>query len=355
MTGMAPPPAPSTTRRRITVLGAGVAGLAAAHLLARGGHEVELVDAEFTAPGVGTTLGLFPPAQRVLERIGVLEAVREEAAAPREGRLVAADGRVLARVPAGGVLLASRTVLNEAMLASLPASVRCRRRQVSDVRPLLDGTEILVAADGVRSLTRSSGWGARARARRHGQTVLRGTTTAPPPDVSETWGRGWLFGITPLRDGGTNWFASLPEHREPDTSRALAHARRTLGGIRPEIDAVLAAATPERTLVQGILTAPPVWPARGRVVLIGDAAHAMAPNLGHGANTALADAGALADVLASSSGPAEAALQRYARRRHLPDQGWRVASQLMMAAATWTLIAPTRDAVLRAMRPLLLR
>lgn len=334
---------------RITVLGAGVAGLAAAHLLARDGHDVTLVDESFSAPGVGTTLGLFTPAQRVLERVGVLEVIRGQAAAPREGRLVSARGRTFLRVPSGGALLASRTDLNEAMLTSLPASVHRRRERVRDVRPLLAEADVLVGADGVHSLVRRSGWGSGARARRHGQTVLRGTTEQAPPDISETWGRGWLFGITPLAGGGTNWFTSLPEHREPDVSRAIEHARRTLGGHRPEIDAVLAAATPERTLVHGIATAPAVWPVRDHAVLIGDAAHAMAPNLGHGANTALADAATLADAL-RTDGAVGASLRRYALARHLPDQAWRLGSQAMMVAATTPQLAGVRDLVLGGLR-----
>ena len=93
-------PPPRTTRPlRLTILGAGVAGLAAATLLSRDGHHVELLDERFSIPAVGTSLGLFGPAQQVLGRIGVLEAVRELSAAPERGTLRAADGRVLAEIP----------------------------------------------------------------------------------------------------------------------------------------------------------------------------------------------------------------------------------------------------------------
>ena len=124
---------------------------------------------------------------------------------------------------------------------------------------------------------------------------------------------------------------------------------------------MLAAAAPERTLVHGIRTVPALVPVRDRAVLLGDAAHAMAPNLGHGANTALADAAALADVLAQDrtegtgrgrDGLGEpgrdltAALRAYALRRTLPGQAWRIGSGMMLRLAMMDGAAPLRDRLL---------
>jgi 2-polyprenyl-6-methoxyphenol hydroxylase-like FAD-dependent oxidoreductase len=333
---------------RIRVLGAGVAGTAAAALLSSAGHEVELFDERFALPTVGTSLALFPPAQSVLERIGVLEAVRERSAAPREGLLVGAEGRVLARLPSASALLVPRTHLLACLLGALGPGVHRRREQIRDVRRLRRGADVLIGADGVHSLTRISGWGERARARSHGVTILRGTLDSPPPEISETWGGPWLFGITPLPSGGTNWFASIPEHRAPDRDADLAHLREVVGGTRAPIDEVLSSATPDRTLVHGLVTAPGVRPIRENVVLIGDAAHAMAPNLGHGANTALLDAQALARSF-SRGDTAAPGLLDYAARRHLPDQSWRLGSAAMMRLAAADRAAPARDAVIGAL------
>ncbi|MGP9537564.1 FAD-dependent monooxygenase [Brachybacterium sp. AOP43-C2-M15] len=334
----------------IRVLGAGVSGLAAAGLLAADGHHVDLIDERFDVPAVGTALGLFRSAQRVLERLGVLDAVRAAAAAPQKGTLRTADGRVLATVPAGDVLLIARSDLVRILQDALPRSVITHRRRIEDVRPLRAGADLLVGADGVHSLTRRSGWPGRPRARDHGATVLRGTAEVPPPEISETWGRGWLFGITPLAGERTNWFAGIPVHRTVSRAEDLAHLRHVVGGHRDEIDTVLAAATPERTLVHGIHTVPPLIPVREDVVLLGDAAHAMAPNLGHGANTALQDADALAAALREAPCSVGRALTLFAQRRTLPGQGWRVASGMVAAIAMTSDHAALRDRTLGGVR-----
>jgi 2-polyprenyl-6-methoxyphenol hydroxylase-like FAD-dependent oxidoreductase len=255
---------------------------------------------------------------------------------------------VLAEVPAGDALLVSRSELVRLLQRALPAEVRTVEGRIEDVRPLRARTDLLIGADGVHSLVRRSGWPGRPAARSHGVTVLRGTTDAPPPEISETWGGGWLFGITPLAGIGTNWFACVPEHRSPSVSASLEHLRSVVGGHRRPIDVVLSAASPERTLVHGILTVPAVLPVRDGTVLLGDAAHAMAPNLGHGANTALADAGTLATVLTGVRAPAmlPAALREYSLRRTVPGQAWRLGSAVMLRLAMLDSGAALRDRAL---------
>lgn len=334
----------------IRILGAGVAGLAAAHALAGDGHRVELIDEAFAVPAVGTSLGLFSPARRVLAALGLLEEVTAHATAPREGMLVGRCGRVLATAPAGDTLLVPRSDLVRILRDALPEAVVRTRARVSDVRPLREGADLLIGADGIRSLTRRSGWPGDQRPRSHGMTVLRGTAEIPPPEISETWGGGWLVGITPLPGERTNWFASVPEHRTGSRAEDLAHLRSVVGGVRPAIDEVLAAARPESTLVHGILSAPPLRnPVREDVVLLGDAAHAMTPNLGHGANTALVDALDLARSLERPDRSLPAALRAHARRRGPAGQAWRVGSGVMARVAMADgRSAAARDALLGA-------
>ena len=97
--------------------------------------------------------------------------------------------------------------------------------------------------------------------------------------------------------------------------------------------------------MQRVWTTPPLGSyVRGRVALIGDAAHAMTPNLGRGACEALVDAVTLAELL--NSRPLEEALAAYNRARHLRTQALRWASSAVMRLALAERGQPTRDALL---------
>ena len=178
------------------------------------------------------------------------------------------------------------------------------RVDVVRVRP----AGLLVGADGVHSAVRRSCWGDRSAARPTPYLAVRGAAsrTAVAPDArGEYWGRGQLFGIaSPRRPGptGTRRFAPTwdgPGSTSPQSLRepgpASPDTPRPSGRSWPQ-------AAPETSLAQRIWTTPPLGSfVRGRVALIGDAAHAMTPNLGRGACEALVDAVTLAELL--NAGP----------------------------------------------------
>jgi 2-polyprenyl-6-methoxyphenol hydroxylase-like FAD-dependent oxidoreductase len=123
--------------------------------------------------------------------------------------------------------------------------------------------------------------------------VPRGVLTIPR---SESWGRGSVFGIHPLADDVVYIYAGdvLPAgtvHR--DEREELL---RRFGDWHDPIPALLQAADPARIIRNDIYSSAKSLPAfhRGRVALVGDAAHAMTPNLGQGACQAIEDAVVLA-------------------------------------------------------------
>lgn len=121
--------------------------------------------------------------------------------------------------------------------------------------------------------------------------------------LTETWGRGLRFGIASLGDGRAYWFACvlLPElqHRE-DTLDQVASRFRGWHAPIPHLLRV----TPREALICNdiyYVGAPLDRFVRGRVAVLGDAAHAVTPDIGQGACLAIEDAVVLAASLADSA------------------------------------------------------
>lgn len=116
----------------------------------------------------------------------------------------------------------------------------------------------------------------------------------------EFWGEGMLLGLgpNPMAHGvGTNWYAATRRPAEAP-AEALTWARAAHAGFPDVVRDTLETADPERTVVNTILESRrPRELVRGRYVLIGDAAHAMSPNLGRGACEAIVDAVVLGQAL----------------------------------------------------------
>lgn len=196
--------------------------------------------------------------------------------------------------------LITRPALLQVLDESVPDTVDREQRHVEDASTL--GGDLVVAADGARNVVRTRVWGDEPRDT--GVVAIRGVLDTPPDtpldQMHEFWGDGMLFGVGPNRlphSTGTNWYAST--RRGEDTPvRALAWARDAYAGFPALVRATLSAADPERTVVNTILESRRARElVKDRYVLVGDAAHAMSPNLGRGACEAMVDAIFLGEAL----------------------------------------------------------
>jgi 2-polyprenyl-6-methoxyphenol hydroxylase-like FAD-dependent oxidoreductase len=220
-----------------------------------------------------------------------------------------------------------------------------------------------VAADGLRSRLRSS-WPQDPGVRYAGYTAWRGVTESPVDlegAAGETWGRGLRFGAVPLHDGRVYWFAvaSVPAGlRLPDEH---AEVRRLFGGWHRPVPALVEATPPAAVLRHDVhdLARPLPTFRRGGCVLLGDAAHAMTPDLGQGGNLALEDGVTLARLLtglAPQDQPdpeaLEGALERYDQlRRRRTQPVARQARALGRVAQARGPLAVLRDGLLRRVPP----
>lgn len=337
---------------RIRIIGGGIAGLALAASLDPDRFDVTLVEQRAELPDIRTSLAMWPEAVDALERLGVADGLRDMSPSIDRFPLRSGTGRTWSELPTPVAVLVARHDLLAALDAAVPASVDRVVERVERVVAAPD--ELVVGADGVHSIVRRAGWGARADAALTPHLAVRGVLPEPAPAeaMGEYWGRGRLFGVGPHRSG-TNWYAAFRSDLGPrhvDVAEALDLARRGLGDLSPGAAHVLASAEPETSLAQRVWTTPRLRSyVRGRLVLVGDAAHAMTPNLGRGACEALLDAVTLGRLLGEL--PVTEALVAYDRARVRPSQRLRAVSGLLMRVALAERSQPVRDRLISLVAP----
>lgn len=289
-------------RSRVAIVGGGIAGLSLAAALDPGRFEVVVHESQPERAVAGAALGLWPSAVRALKKIGAYDRLAESGARPSGGYLHDIAGRP--RIKARGVepLMVPRPLLLDALSASVPSTMRLETTEVADAATL--DADIVVGADGVRSVVRRLiEPGAADRVETPWVTLRAIASSAPASiDVGEYWGPNQLFGVVPVAGDRAYWFTAHRSDLGPeplDPLAVIAEAQRVFADAAPIVRSTLASAGPD-TLATRIWVAPPMRRyRRGRYVVIGDAAHAMAPNLGRGACDAIVDAVTLAGALAN--------------------------------------------------------
>jgi 2-polyprenyl-6-methoxyphenol hydroxylase-like FAD-dependent oxidoreductase len=342
----------------VAIIGGGIGGLAASIALRDGGWDVTLFEREARPSGAGTALGMWPSALKALDRIGVGEGVRGAGVAQNLARFVRPDAtaigeldaKKLARRAGDPVYLLSRPALLDLLRQAAPSAALRFAEPVDDVAALMGAYDLVVAADGVFSHVRTQLFGDGARARYTGQTAWRGFVEHRPTDMlTEAWGPGAKFGITPQEGGRTNWYATtVAPEGSFSPSRELARLHELFGSWQGPVSTVLPAITEDSILRHDLyVTAKLSTYVRANVAFIGDAAHAMSPDLGRGACEALIDAVALADCLRDSPTLADG-LRSYDHQRRRTTQRLAATAAAASRLTRWTRQLWLRDAILRA-------
>jgi 2-polyprenyl-6-methoxyphenol hydroxylase-like FAD-dependent oxidoreductase len=351
---------------RILVVGGGIAGLCAVLALHRQGFAPELVEARPEPPVDGAAITLHPNGVRVLRELGVGDALDRAAAIVPRWSFVDAAGATLCAADLGevwsgigpclGVTRARLMALLHDALGPSPRRLGC---VVTEVRHEAGGVhvgfddgscadyDLVVGADGIHSTVRRLAVTAE-EPRSLGTTGWRSVVDGRPPGVDHLLlllGEGCFFGLVPVGHGRTYGFAGTAEPRDGVPSAGLAHLRRRFAHFGPPVADYLALLDEDRALHVAAIEDLDldVW-YRGRVLLVGDAAHAMPPHMGQGGSLAAEDALVLAEELARASSLPDA-LTRYTARRR-PRVRW-VREQTHATAAAWMLPPDRRDVVLR--------
>ncbi|MGY1583028.1 FAD-dependent monooxygenase [Streptomyces sp. MN13] len=326
------------------VIGGGIGGLAAAVGLRLIGWRVTVVERAATLADVGAGISLHANGLRALDALGVGAAVRAAARpqytggtrTPKGARLARMDGAALERELGTPIVGIPRAELHRLLRAALPPDRLLVGAEVTSVDhttpdrltvPVPDGVleaDLVVAADGVHSRLRARLFPDHPGPVYSGSTVLRAITEHPvdlDSDFEITWGGGAEFGHIAFTDGRAEWHAVLNSPPGVRHTDPLAAMRHRFADWHHPIPDLLDATRPDAVLhhdIHELATPLPSFTA-GRIALLGDAAHAMTPNLGQGACQALEDAVTLTAALATEPTVA-AALARYDAERRPRSQ-----------------------------------
>jgi 2-polyprenyl-6-methoxyphenol hydroxylase-like FAD-dependent oxidoreductase len=133
--------------------------------------------------------------------------------------------------------------------------------------------------------------------------------------MREIWGGEVRFGYTPIGGGHYYWYAPIVEPNPDNCQLGKSELTEMYAGFPEPVGELLAATDPASIVRTDLYDVEPMqsWSA-GRVVLMGDAAHAPTPNLGQGAAQAIEDGWALAAAIDGAERP-ESAFRRYEEAR----------------------------------------
>jgi len=326
----------------VLVVGGGIGGLCTAISLRRQGLNVDLIELkpEWTVYGVGIIQQ--SNVVREMSRLGVLDAYLGAAYPFEDVAIYGPEGQTLARIPGqrlagpqypanvGISRLALHHVLSDTA-AELGAKIRLGLA-VETLAQDADGVDVLftngssgrydlvVGADGLYSQIRGLLFGDRYTPRFTGQAVWRHNFPRAPhiDHLANFQSAAGNAGLVPLAGNLMYMFLTSHEPENPwmDASTLAEQMRARLagfGGIIGELREQIVDSSQVVYKPMEVVFVDEPW-YRGRVLLIGDAAHATTPHLGQGAGMAIEDAVVLGEEL-TAGGSLEDQLQRFMARR----------------------------------------
>jgi 2-polyprenyl-6-methoxyphenol hydroxylase-like FAD-dependent oxidoreductase len=319
----------------VIVVGGGVGGLACALALERAGYRPLVLERSSELREVGAGLLLAANAVRALRMLGVAERIIEQSVVGGDGELRAADGRVLKRVAMSELrkatgedaVCALRSVLHGALADALAASEVRTNAQVTGFEFDSDGVRVqlgsgeqvsgglLVGADGIHSIVRAK---LHADALRpSGLIAYRGVCHGRTwrNTGAQYFGRGLEAGVARAGRESIYWYVCTKLERANPAREPKPAALDAARALEPAVRELIEQTAPSDVRRDELFDRAPLasW-GRGRVTLLGDAAHPMLPHAGQGAAQALEDAVVLGRCLALTPEP-QAGLRRYEHAR----------------------------------------
>ncbi len=358
---------------RILVVGGGIAGLTLTGLLQQRGFKPTLVEQIPEYGTVGYVIVLWPSGSRILKGLGVYRSLLDVGlqfttynVSDERGQMLHSYSVQNVTEKYGPMLSTYRPdLINVIKEAVDPDSIRMSTTvdkidQTNDevYVTFSDGTEetydLVVGCDGVRSKTRDLVFGdvPLSYSGMTGWSFWVKPNIAKTLQIAEYWGTGKFFGIWPTK-GRLSVFTSIRDNvQEPDPVESridrIQETFKNFGGLVPEI---LEGLNDPNEIFHGYYNDLRMkkWH-KGRVVLVGDAAHAILPTAGGGVSMAMESAAVLVDELCrADSKYIEQAFESYITRRRSRVDKIQNQSRMMskFAFADSRLVSSMRDFLMR--------
>lgn len=333
----------------VLIVGAGIGGLSAALSLTRAGFPVHVLEQAGELKEIGAGIQLGPNVFRMFDVLGIKEAVAKHSVFPDRYQIMdALTGEALTHIPLGDCVkrfgfpygVTHRHDLHQALVdavreAKVEITLNCRIVEFND-----DGKTVAVTSEEGRTIRGSALIGADGLRSKIRETLKKGEpdTLSPGfmaaravPDINAVPEEARIHRVTiwlgpkchtiyyPLRSGTILNLACVFEvdhTRDMSDWNMQKELHRTYAGQHPTILKLLPLLEDRRYIATTERIATKEW-SRGRVTLLGDAAHAMTQNMAQGGAMAVEDAVVLADKLVNSPHDVAAAFTAYQNARYL--------------------------------------
>lgn len=325
---------------KIAIIGGGIGGLTTAAALHKIGIEADVYEQASAFKPLGAGIGIGSNAMLALQKIGVAEEIIKAGMPLYEQRFLNETFKVMNTIDYSLLkekfgeenIAIQRADLHEALYQAVDPAYIYFNQGVTDFTQEDDGVTVtfndreekkfdyVIAADGIHSIFRRK-LVPTSQARYANYTCWRGTTKnvgdVPLHISSEAWSKRGRFGWAPLANGDVYWFACVNAWEQDEYYRSMnkAGVAHLFAHFPAPVERLIAEAYDDSYLHHDLYDITPLDDfAFGRILLLGDAAHATTPNMGQGAGQAIEDAYEL--MLALEVAPQfPAAFARYNERR----------------------------------------
>ena len=342
------------THVNIAIIGAGIGGLTLAIALQRKNIPITVYEAAPQIQPLGAGLGLAANAVNAFFDIGIGEAVLRAGKVLKVLRIRDEKGAILSETDSEKItaklgvvnnFTIHRADLHDVLLRQLAPGTAVLNKRLTDFDVhgeairlrFSDNSQVeadyVIACDGIHSVVRKK-LVPETLPRYAGYTCWRGVIDSipegtDPDETSETWGAGRRFGIVPLTNNRLYWFACLNARENDPEMKSFKSAEllRYFGSFHSPVPEILKQTPSESIIWNDIIDLRPLKKfAFGKILLMGDAAHATTPNMGQGACMAIEDASVLAHCIHDTKAVEEAFQQfetkRIARTTSVVNNSW---------------------------------